>query len=188
MTLRFIHASDLHIGRKFANIPQPEDGNIRGRLMEARHGTIARLAEVAQSRDAGHVLLAGDTFDTATPSPAVIRQALAAMGQMRLDMADGGAQVSTPRRTAEIMIRHPNYSGLQRDQITQLFISAHFIDHLEVWQGDEMLFSLDGGISISEDPVFRFAYTENGAPTLKVIATDTEGNTFTRELPKLAEG
>ncbi|WP_305972019.1 MULTISPECIES: quinoprotein dehydrogenase-associated SoxYZ-like carrier [unclassified Mameliella] len=115
-------------------------------------------------------------------------QAMAAMGQMRLDMADSGARVSTPRRTAEIMIRHPMYSGLQRDQVTQLFISAHFIDHLEVWQGDEMLFSLDGGISVSEDPVFRFAYTENGAPTLKVIATDTEGNTFARELPKLAEG
>lgn len=115
-------------------------------------------------------------------------QALAVMGQMRLDMVDGAARVSTPRRTAEIMIRHPMYSGLQRDQVTQLFISAHFIDHLEVWQGDEMLFSLDGGISVSEDPVFRFAYTENGAPTLKVIATDTEGNSFSRELSKLAEG
>lgn len=81
MSLRFIHASDLHIGRKFANIPQAEDGNIRGRLMEARHGALTRLAEAARARDAAHVLLAGDTFDTATPSPSVIRQALAAMGE-----------------------------------------------------------------------------------------------------------
>lgn len=81
MTFRFIHASDLHIGRKFANIPQPPDGNIRGRLMEARHGSIGRLARAARDRGAAHVLLAGDTFDTATPSPSVIRQALAAMGE-----------------------------------------------------------------------------------------------------------
>lgn len=81
MPLSFIHTSDLHIGRKFANIPQPPDGNIRGRLMEARHGAIARLAQAARDNGAAHVLLAGDTFDTATPSPAVIRQALAAMAE-----------------------------------------------------------------------------------------------------------
>ncbi len=83
MSVRFIHASDLHIGRKFANIPQPQDGNIRGRLMEARHGAIGRLAATARARAAAHVLLAGDSFDTATPSPVVIRQALAAMGEAR---------------------------------------------------------------------------------------------------------
>ena len=81
MTFRFIHSSDLHIGRKFANIPEPVDGNIRGRLMEARHGAIGRLAGAARDRGAGHVLLAGDTFDTATPSATIIRQALAAMAE-----------------------------------------------------------------------------------------------------------
>lgn len=82
MTFRFIHSSDLHLGKKFANIPQPADGNIRGRLMEARHGAIARLAEAARQRGAAHVLLAGDTFDSTTPSPTIIRQALAAMAEV----------------------------------------------------------------------------------------------------------
>ncbi|SER47836.1 DNA repair exonuclease SbcCD nuclease subunit [Tranquillimonas rosea] len=79
MTFRFIHSSDLHLGRRFANIPQPPDDNIRGRLMEARHGAIDRLARAARSHGATHVLLAGDTFDTPTPSAGVLRQALAAM-------------------------------------------------------------------------------------------------------------
>ncbi|WP_113911191.1 metallophosphoesterase family protein [Roseovarius dicentrarchi] len=83
MAFRFIHTSDLHIGRKFANIPQPGDGNIRGRLMEARHAAIGALATAARDHGAAHVLLAGDTFDTATPSPSVIRQALTAMGAAR---------------------------------------------------------------------------------------------------------
>jgi DNA repair exonuclease SbcCD nuclease subunit len=81
MSFRFIHASDLHIGRKFANIPQPPDGNIRGRLMEARHAVIGKLGQAAVDAGAAHVLLAGDTFDTATPSPSVLRQALMAMGE-----------------------------------------------------------------------------------------------------------
>lgn len=78
---RFIHASDLHLGRRFANIPEPPDGNVRGRLMEARHGAIARLAAAAVAHGAGDILLAGDTFDTATPSPTAIRQTLAAMAE-----------------------------------------------------------------------------------------------------------
>ncbi len=81
MAFRFIHASDLHIGRKFANIPQAPDGNIRGRLMEARHAAIGQLSDAARDHGAAHVLLAGDTFDTATPSLALIRQALTAMGE-----------------------------------------------------------------------------------------------------------
>lgn len=81
MSFRFIHSSDLHIGRKFANIPEPADGNIRGRLMEARHSAIARLSAAAYNHGAEHILLAGDTFDTATPSATVIRQALGAMAE-----------------------------------------------------------------------------------------------------------
>ena len=112
--------------------------------------------------------------------------ALASMGQMKLRMfGDADAPKMSPmRRETQIMIRHPNYSGLQRDQVTQLFIQAHFIDHIEVWQGDDMLFAMDGGISISENPVFRFTYADNGAPALTIKATDTEGNRFEQELPK----
>ncbi|MFY0632763.1 MAG: quinoprotein dehydrogenase-associated SoxYZ-like carrier [Vannielia sp.] len=110
--------------------------------------------------------------------------ALASMGQMRLRSFGPAPQMSTPRREAQIMIRHPNYSGLQRDQITQLFVPAHFIDTLEVRQGDDLLFTMEGGISISENPVFRFSYSDNGAADIVVRATDTEGNVFEERLPK----
>lgn len=72
---RFLHTSDLHIGKRFGNLPE----DLRGRLREARHGVIARLAEQARTHGAGTVVLAGDTFDTETPTPAMLRQALASM-------------------------------------------------------------------------------------------------------------
>jgi DNA repair exonuclease SbcCD nuclease subunit len=73
---RFVHSSDLHIGKRFGNLPE----DLRGRLREARHGAIARLAEAARNHGASAILLAGDTFDTETPSPAMLRQALTEMG------------------------------------------------------------------------------------------------------------
>lgn len=75
MAFRFIHTSDLHLGKGFGTMPE----DLRGRLIEARHEVLARLAQVARDRGAGHVLLAGDTFDTTGPSEAVRRQAATAM-------------------------------------------------------------------------------------------------------------
>ena len=96
----------------------------------------------------------------------------ATMGQMRWRTAqENGRQIGT------LMIRHPNFSGLQRDQVTLLTIPAHFIDRLDVRQGEELLFALKAGISISEDPVFRFAYRPNGQP-IRVHAEDTDGNVW----------
>ena len=73
---RFIHSSDLHLGRRFGNFPD----DVRGRLVEARHAAIDNLSVAARDHGAGHVFIAGDLFDTATPSDRVWRQALAAMG------------------------------------------------------------------------------------------------------------
>lgn len=72
---RFLHSSDLHLGRAFANFPE----GIRHRLREARHGAIGRLAAAARLGGATTILFAGDTFDAETPSPETLRQALAAM-------------------------------------------------------------------------------------------------------------
>lgn len=71
----FLHSSDLHIGKRFGNLPE----DLRGRLREARHGAIGRLAEAARRNGADVILLAGDTFDTETPTPAILRQALIEM-------------------------------------------------------------------------------------------------------------
>lgn len=72
---RFLHSSDLHIGKRFGNFPE----DLRGRLREARHGTIGRLARQARDHGATAILLAGDTFDTETPTPQMLQHALAEM-------------------------------------------------------------------------------------------------------------
>ncbi|MFN3549195.1 MAG: exonuclease SbcCD subunit D [Mesorhizobium sp.] len=72
---RFLHSSDLHLGKRFGNLAE----DLRGRLREARHGAIERLAERAREHGVEVILLAGDTFDTETPAPDIRRQAIAEM-------------------------------------------------------------------------------------------------------------
>ncbi len=64
---------------------------------------------------------------------------------------------------AQIMMRHPQNSGLQMDQLTRLYIPPFFVENLKIWQGDDLVVAMDGGIAISEDPNIRFNYKPNGA-------------------------
>ena len=84
---------------------------------------------------------------------------------------------------AQVMLRHPQNSGLQMDQLTRLYIPPFFIDNLKVWQGDNLVLTMDGGIAISEDPNIRFNYRPNGAANFRVEAIDTRKNIFKVEWP-----
>lgn len=112
-------------------------------------------------------------------------EADATLGQMKFrrlpDAADG-------RREALVMLRHPNNSGMQMDQISHLYTPARYIDRLAVFQGDELVFSMEGGISISEDPNFRFSYAPNGAKTFRVEASDSNGVHFSGAWPADRDG
>jgi sulfur-oxidizing protein SoxY len=107
-------------------------------------------------------------------------EAKVSLGQMRLRQF-ANPQRSGETREAQIMIRHPNNSGLQMDQVTHLYVPAFFINELRLWQDDSLVLAMEGGISISEDPNIRFTYVSNGAKRFRVEAKDTEGHVFQRE-------
>jgi sulfur-oxidizing protein SoxY len=123
------------------------------------------------------------TGGCAAPASKDLEAMLAEMGQMRFQILSSEQVGSGMRHTAKLMLRHPNTTGFQRDQVTLLNIPAHFIDVLEVRQGDDLLFKVEAGISISEDPVFQFRFTDNGADTVTVHAEDTDGNVFDETFP-----
>jgi sulfur-oxidizing protein SoxY len=118
------------------------------------------------------------------PAAKDAQEAKANLGLMRFRQfaAPGEAPASAPRE-AQIMIRHPNNSGLQMDQVTHLYVPLFIVDRLRVWQGDQLLLSMDAGISISEDPNIRFSYRPNGAGAFRAEAGDTEGHVFGAEWP-----
>jgi sulfur-oxidizing protein SoxY len=109
-------------------------------------------------------------------------EAKARLGQMRYrQFAKTGDGPASMTREAQIMIGHPNNSGLQMDQVTQLYIPAFFVNELHLWQDDSPVLSMEGGISISEDPNIRFTYVSNGAKRFRAEAKDTGGHVFQHE-------
>jgi sulfur-oxidizing protein SoxY len=109
-------------------------------------------------------------------------EAKARLGQMKYrQFVTTGQNASSGPREAQIMIGHPNNSGLQMDQLTQLYIPAFFVNELKLWQDGSLVLSMEGGISISEDPNVRFTYVSNGASHFRAEAKDTDGHVFQKE-------
>jgi sulfur-oxidizing protein SoxY len=165
----------------FGEAMHPLDMELRVRVNQYSNVRVVAETENGPVMAGRFVKASGGCSAPATKSPEI---ALSQMGLIRAKHFLRGIENSSNRREAQIMIRHPNYSGLQRDQITQLFISAHFVNFIEVKQGEETLFTVEGGISLSENPVIRFSYTDNGADALLVRAEDTDGNVWEQVIEK----
>jgi sulfur-oxidizing protein SoxY len=84
-------------------------------------------------------------------------EAKSRLGQMKLRQFGRTEKPAVdPLPRAQIMIGHPNNSGLQMDQVTQFYFPALFVNELRLWQDDSPVLTIEGGISISEDPNIRF--------------------------------
>ncbi len=117
------------------------------------------------------------------------KEALASMGQMKLrQFAPPASETMTKVQELQVMIRHPNNSGLQRDPLTQYFIPAHFVQKLSISQAGRPILAMEGGISISEDPNFRFDFAAQGTGDIQVEAIDTDGKVFSDHWPLQAAG
>ena len=118
----------------------------------------------------------------AAPALKNAEEAKARLGQIRYrQLSKAGEGSTSGAREAQIMIGHPNNSGLQMNQVTQLYIPAFYVDRLQLWQDDSPVLKMEGGISISEDPNIRFTYVSNGAKRFRAEAKDTDGHVFEHE-------
>ena len=159
-----------------------------------RYDVYSNLRAIAQTEDGRRFMVgrfvqaAGGCSAAVSRDPAV---ALATMGEMRLkrfDVANGDApRMSGAVREAQVMIRHPNFTGLQVREGTLDRIDPRFVELVEVFLGEDLLFRMTGGFSISENPSFRFRYRDNGADTMTVRAVDTDGAEF-KHVFRLAPG
>lgn len=78
----------------------------------------------------------------------------------------------------QLMVRHPNYSGLQMDQLTRLYIPADFVQRIRLWHDDQKVVSIESGISISENPQFRLGLRGDPAGEWRAEVTDIRDRTF----------
>lgn len=99
-------------------------------------------------------------------------EAMKGMGEMRMKFAGEAQQAGRPVE-ATLMIRHPNFSGMQMNQITRDYTPARYVNTITVDTGNRNVFVMDGDISIASNPVINFAFLPAGP--VKVTATDNQG-------------
>ncbi|MEX0758358.1 MAG: quinoprotein dehydrogenase-associated SoxYZ-like carrier [Tistlia sp.] len=106
--------------------------------------------------------------------------ALARLGRLQLKQLPGqeGDRQAEGLRRLQLLIGHPNYSGLQMDQLTRHFVPPHYVEDIEVSYGDRTLLTVEGAISLSEDPSIHFYYRPDGARQVAVTVRDSEDMTF----------
>jgi sulfur-oxidizing protein SoxY len=104
------------------------------------------------------------------------------MGEMRLtELTPRDGRATQFRRRVQLDIRHPQNTGLQMNQITMIYLPLRFVRTVEVRQGEERLFDVEAGMSLSENPRIVFEYQRSGAPHLSVRVRDTSDSGWQRE-------
>jgi sulfur-oxidizing protein SoxY len=115
------------------------------------------------------------------PAGKSLAERLAGMGQMKWRIeppADPSAPV-----WVQLMIRHPNNSGLAMDQLTHLYDPPYYVRIVRVSRGDELVFSADVDFSISENPAFRFTLRPGNGGALRARAIDSNERVFESSAP-----
>jgi sulfur-oxidizing protein SoxY len=98
--------------------------------------------------------------------------ALARLGRMKFHL-DQSVVLGVPN-LAQLMISHPNHSGLAMDQMTHLYVPAYFVRTINVTYAGRPVLSAEVDFSISENPNFRFYFVPREEGELKAEVVDTK--------------
>lgn len=130
------------------------------------------------------VRFAGGQAACSAPPSGSPEQIAATMGKMTfepLSKKQAAATEIEPR--ARLQIMHPNHTGMVLDQLTLLYVPLRIITDLEVRQGEERVFAMQGSMTMAQDPVIDFDYRSNGATALHIEARDSTGASWSRNFP-----
>ena len=143
--------------------------NIRA-IAETNDGTLYMAAEYVKA-----------SGGCSAPASSDQELALSRMGKMKLKQLGSWKQNEVSE--AQFQVSHPNYSGMQQDQLSQLWIPAHYVRSIELTLGDREILRFDGDISISENPTFRFFVKPQGSEILHAKVTDSDDKVFEQSWP-----
>ena len=110
--------------------------------------------------------------------------ALATLGRMKFRVEGGtsGDPKGNQPVLAQLMISHPNDSGLAMNQVSRLFTPPHFVRQVRITYGGQPVMSADVDFSISENPNFRFYFLPQGGGELKAEVVDSNDLRFETSL------
>ena len=155
----------------------PESGraDIETRIRVEQYSYVRAVAELSDgtlSAQARFVKASGGCSAPAGGDSAAVGRT----GRMRLAV-DGGGAYGEPV-AAQLMVSHPNHSGLAMDQLTRLYTPAYFVRSVKVSYAGKPVLAAEVDFSISENPHFRFYFVPYAPGELKAEVTDTKDLKF----------
>lgn len=148
--------------------------------MRIRVNTNSYIRAIAQMNDG--TLTMTKTFVKASggcsaPVGANLDEAMTRLGKMKFK-TEGDVKVGEPN-LVQLMISHPNVTGMQMDQVTRFVKKSHFVKQIKVSFDGKPILTAKTDIAISSDPNFRFYFVPEKAGELKAEVSDTSCETPT---------
>lgn len=107
--------------------------------------------------------------------------AMARLGRMQLKPMTPWAP-GEPNRV-QLLVSHPNYTGLQIDQLSRNWIPPDYVRSVKVRYGDAPVLEAETDISIAEDPAIGFSFVPTRPAAMTVEVEDSSGRRFAQSWP-----
>ncbi len=175
-----------------ASVPAGQPLRLSTRLRVDAYSNVRAIAELDDGSLHQTARFVKASGGCSAPATRDAEEALVQLGRMRVRSFP--AEASIGGGELQVMIRHPNRSGFQMDQLSGLYIPAWFVHEVSVAQVTEtgdagpVLMRMTGGISLSEDPSIRFGPADGFAGQIEVVARDTDGGVYSKRFALGADG
>ena len=159
----------------------PDDAvnpSIGTRVRVNEYTNIRAVAEAADGRLFQAAVFVKAAGGCSAPASKDVADAKAHLGDLKLKVPKEAA-AGTPAKL-ELLIRHPNFTGMQMDQVTRYYIPADFVQTVNITHDGKPVLTIDGNISLSENPAFDFWLKPKTQGVLRVDAEDSNGRKFER--------
>ena len=140
----------------FSFTPNSGRADIETRVRVDEYTFVRAIAETSDGRLMMHTRFVKASGGCSAPPGKDPQAALAALGKIRLRI-DGEVVPNKPN-LVQLMISHPNDSGMVMDQLTRQFTPRWFVRTVNVAYGGQSVLSADLDFSISENPNLRFYF------------------------------
>jgi sulfur-oxidizing protein SoxY len=107
--------------------------------------------------------------------------AMARLGQMKLKPQP--TFIPGEPNQVQLLVSHPNYSGLQMDQLSRLWIPPDYVRSVKITYGGQPVLDIESDISISEDPSFTFSFVPKEPGEMRVVVEDSKERRFEQRFP-----
>jgi sulfur-oxidizing protein SoxY len=163
----------------FGEDPERTERLLTTRIRVDRYSYVRAVAETGDGKLHMAARFVKASGGCSAPASKDAEMALRDLGKMQIATRRLDSSAAPLATETKIMVRHPNFSGLQIDEVTRGYRPAHFLRSLIVKQGTGLLMRIEAGISISENPHFVLARSTAEVGPITVTARDSEGAEFT---------